>query len=63
MKAKKNLRMRVQDINRTFKVLGSEMKLMESQFDKQDQSLEAVTARNEQLNKAIDAQKGQDQNP
>ncbi|AWW25945.1 phage tail protein [Acetobacterium sp. KB-1] len=57
IEGEKEFKNALQDINRTFKVLGSEMKLMESQFDKQDQSLEAVTARNEQLNKAIDAQK------
>jgi phage-related protein len=57
IEGEKEFKNALQDINRTFKVLGSEMKLAESQFDKQDQSLEAVTARNEQLNKAIDAQK------
>jgi len=45
------------EINQSFKVLGSEMNLVTSQFDKQDKSLQAVTARNEVLNKEIDAQK------
>ena len=45
------------EINQTFKVLGSEMKLVQSQFDKNDNSVEALTARNEALNKQIDAQK------
>lgn len=45
------------DINRSFKVLGSEMKLVQSQFDKNDNSVEALTARNTVLNKEIDAQK------
>ena len=45
------------DINQTFKVLGSEMQLVTSQFDKNDKSMEAVTARNQVLNKEIDAQK------
>lgn len=46
------------EINQTFKLLGSEMKLVQSQFDKNDNSVEALTARNEALNKQIDAQKG-----
>ena len=45
------------EINQTFKVLGSEMKLVQSQFDKNDNSVEALTARNATLNKQIDAQK------
>ena len=45
------------EINRNFKVLGSEMKLVQSQFDKNDNSIEALTARNNALNKQIDAQK------
>lgn len=47
----------LRDINQSFKVLGSEMKLVSSEFDKQDKSVAAVAARNEVLNKAIDAQK------
>ena len=46
----------LRDINASFKVLGSEMKLVESEFDKQDKSVEAVTARNQTLSKEIDAQ-------
>ena len=45
------------EINQAFKVLGSEMKLVESEFDKNDKSVEALTARNEVLGKQIDAQK------
>ena len=45
------------EINQTFKVLGSEMKLVSSQFDKNDKSVESLTARNQVLNKEIDAQK------
>jgi phage-related protein len=47
----------LRDINQSFKVLGSEMKLVSSQFDKQDKSVQAITARNQVLNKEIDAQK------
>ena len=45
------------EINNSFKVLGSEMKLVDSQFDKNDKSAEALTARSEVLNKEIDQQK------
>lgn len=45
------------DINQSFKVLGSEMKLVSSEFDKNDKSIQAVSARNAVLNKSIDAQK------
>ena len=44
-------------INNSFKVLGSEMKLVDSQFDKNDKSAEALTARNQVLNKEIEQQK------
>lgn len=47
----------LRDINQSFKVLGSEMNLVTSQFDKQDKSVRAITARNEVLNKEIDTQK------
>lgn len=45
------------EINQSFKVLGSEMTLVTSQFDKNDKSIQSVTARNAVLNKEIDAQK------
>lgn len=45
------------EINQSFKVLGSEMKLVASEFDKNDTSMEALTARNQVLNKEITAQK------
>jgi len=45
------------DINQSFKILGSEMRLVESEFDKQDSSVAALTAKNEVLNKQIDEQK------
>lgn len=47
----------IADINRTFKVLGSEMTLVTSLFDKNDNSVQALTARNAVLNKEIDAQR------
>lgn len=53
----KDFKQALTDINKDFKVLGSEMKLVASQFDKNDNSIESLTARNEVLNKQIDAQK------
>jgi DNA repair exonuclease SbcCD ATPase subunit len=47
----------IREINQSFKVLGSEMQLVTSQFDKNDDSVRALTARNEVLGKEIDAQK------
>ena len=47
----------LKDINQQFKVLGSEMKLVESQFDKQDRSVSALTSRNEVLTRQITEQK------
>lgn len=47
----------LRDINQSFKVLGSEMKLVSSEFDKNDKSIQVVSARNAVLNKSIDAQK------
>ena len=57
VEGEKEFKNSLREINRDFKVLGSEMKLVTSQFDKQDKSLQAVTARNEVLNKEIEAQK------
>ena len=58
IEGEKEFKNALRDINQSFKVLGSEMKLVSSEFDKNDKSLQAVTARNEALNKAIDTQKG-----
>ena len=57
VEGEKEFKNALRDINQSFKVLGSEMKLVSSEFDKQDKSVAAVAARNEVLNKAIDAQK------
>lgn len=53
----KDFKNALRDINQSFKVLGSEMVLVTSEFDKNDRSVEAVTARNKVLTKEIDAQK------
>lgn len=57
LEGEKEFKSAIADINRTFKVLGSEMKVVTSQFDKNDKSVGALTARNEVLNKEIEAQK------
>jgi chromosome segregation ATPase len=57
LEGEKEFKSALRDINDSFKVLGSEMKLVESQFDKNDKSVEALTARNEVLEKSIEAQK------
>ncbi len=47
----------LREINQSFRVLGSEMKLVTSEFDKNDKSIKAITSRNAVLNKEIDAQR------
>ena len=53
----KEFKKALSEINQSFKVLGSEMKLVSSQFDKSDKSVEALTSKNKVLNKEIEAQK------
>ena len=57
LEGEKEFKKALSDINQSFKVLGSEMKLVESQFTKNDNSVEALTARNKVLGSEIDAQK------
>ena len=57
LEGEKEFKNSLAEINRAFNVLGSEMKLVESEFDKNDKSVEALTARNEVLGKQITAQK------
>ena len=57
VEGEKEFKNALRDINQAFKVLGSEMALVSSQFDKNDKSIQALTARNEVLEKSIDAQK------
>lgn len=57
VEGEKEFKNALRDINQSFKVLGSEMNLVSSQFDKQDKSIQAITARNAVLNKEIDTQK------
>jgi len=57
IEGEKEFKKALSDINQAFKVLGSEMQLVSSQFDKNDKSAAALTSRNAVLNKEIDAQK------
>lgn len=57
IEGEKEFKKSLAEINQSFKVLASEMKLVSSQFDKNDNSVQALSARNTVLNKEIDAQK------
>jgi len=57
LEGEKEFKKSIADINQEFKVLGSEMKLVTAQFDKNDNSVEALTARQEALGRQVDAQK------
>ena len=57
VEGEKEFKKALAEINQNFKVLGSEMKLVSSQFDKNDKSVDALTARNKVLSKEIDEQK------
>lgn len=57
LEGEKEFKKALADINSQFKVLGSEMRLVESEFGKNATSVEGLTARNEVLAKQIDAQK------
>ncbi len=57
LEGEKEFKKALADINSSFKVLGSEMKLVSSQFDKNDHSVQALSSRNQVLNKEIETQK------
>lgn len=57
VEGEKEFKNALKDINQSFKVLGSEMNLVASQFDKNDKSIESLTSRNDVLNRQIDSQK------
>lgn len=57
VEGEKEFKKALSDINQSFKVLGSEMKLVESAFGKNENGIESLTGKNEVLNKQIDAQK------
>jgi len=57
IEGEKEFKRALADINQSFKVLGSEMKLVESEFGKNQNSVQSLTAENEVLTRQIDAQK------
>lgn len=57
VEGEKEFKRALSDINQSFKVLGSEMKLVESEFGKNENSVQSLTSKNEVLTKQIDAQK------
>lgn len=57
LEGEKEFKKALSDINSSFKVLGSEMKLVESQFGSNEDSVASLTAKNQVLDKEIEAQK------
>lgn len=57
LEGEKEFKAALAEINQQFKVLGSEMRLVESEFGKNNTSVEGLTARNQVLSKEIEAQK------
>ena len=57
IEGEKEFKKALAEINQQFRVLGSEMKLATSQFDKNERSVESLSSRNEVLAKQIEAQK------
>lgn len=56
VEGEKAFKQAIRDINSEFKVLGSEMNLVTAEFGKQNDSVEALTAKSEVLNKEIATQ-------
>ena len=57
LEGEKEFKKALAEINQSFKVLGSEMKLVESQFSKNDSSAEALAARHRVLTDQVEAQR------
>ena len=57
LEGEKEFKKALTEINQSFKVLGSEMKLVESQFSKNDGSAEALAARHKVLSEQVEAQR------
>ena len=57
LEGEKEFKKALTEINQTFKVLGSEMKLVESQFSKTDDSADALAARHKVLTEQVEAQR------
>ncbi len=56
VEGEKDFKNALRDINTSFKLLGSEMNLVSSEFDKNERSMESLTSRNRVLNKEIETQ-------
>ena len=56
LEGEKEFKAALRDINQSFKILGSEMNLVTSQFGKNNDSIEGLAAKNRVLNKEIEAQ-------
>ena len=57
LEGEKEFKKSLAEINQTFKVLGSEMKLVTAQFGQNDDSVEALTARQQVLGREVEAQR------
>ena len=57
LEGEKEFKKTLTEINQSFKVLGSEMKLVESQFSKNDDSADALAARHKVLTEQVEAQR------
>lgn len=57
IEGEKEFRIAINNMNTNMRTLGTEMKVVASQFDKGDKSQEAYTAKNKVLNKQIEEQK------
>ena len=57
LEGEREFKQAIADINSSFKVLGSEMTLVTSQFDKNDRSVASLAARNGVLNREIEVQR------
>ena len=56
IEGEKEFRNSIKDIEASYKLLGSELKLAQAQFDNNDKSIESIKTRNEFLNKELDIQ-------
>ena len=57
LEGEKEFKKALTEINQSFKVLGSEMKLVESQFSKNDDSADALAARHKVLTEQVESQR------
>lgn len=57
IEGEKEFKNALREINDSFKVLGSEMKLVDAQFDKNNKSTQALAARKEVLSRQVDEQR------